>query len=89
MKIFYRSSLKALAASLISLHLKHMIYDNHLTGLPESICSLTKLKILNIGNNRIESLPENIGDLINSELPDAGYNKLFSLPKSIKKLANL
>ena len=41
---------------------------NQLESLPDEICTLPKLKILNIEENKLNSLPAKIGDMAVEEL---------------------
>ena len=64
--------------------------DNQLKKLPETLCTLSNLAVLNVANNSLKSLPENVGNLKNLKLLSINANKhLKHLPKSICKAQRL
>lgn len=66
-----------------------LLENNNLVSLPDSICSLTKLKTIYIPYNQITSLPENMGDLVNLKQLNLNSNKLTDLPDSLFELGSL
>ncbi|KAI5360457.1 Putative leucine-rich repeat domain superfamily [Septoria linicola] len=57
------------------------IGNNNLTGnLPSSICSLTKLEVLDVQANRLLSLPEALSDLAGLRVLNVSGNQLTALP---------
>ena len=71
-------------------NLEELILDeNRLTVLPDSIGSITKLKILSLGENRIIELPASIKNLINLEALYLGNNPIRKLPAEITTLPAL
>ena len=51
--------------------------------LPDSLCSLTKLKTLDLSSNeRLTALPENIGNLTKLDYLNINYTGITSLPAS-------
>jgi hypothetical protein len=58
--------------------------DNQLKKLPETICNLSSLVVLNVANNSLKALPQNLGHLKKLKLLSLNANKhLKHLPKSI------
>lgn len=58
--------------------------QNQLKKLPDAICNLHNLTILNVAHNSLKTLPENIGNLKNLKFLSLNGNKhLKRLPKSI------
>ncbi|MHA1727234.1 MAG: leucine-rich repeat domain-containing protein [Promethearchaeota archaeon] len=85
-------NIKALPESignLIDLQEFYIINDNILSTLPDSLCSLLNLKVLNINGNNLKSLPESVGNLKNLEQLYLEINSLRRLPDSIGDLLNL
>lgn len=42
---------------------KILLYNNHLTGLPPTLCQMRNLTLLDLSNNQIRSLPESLTEL--------------------------
>ena len=42
-----------------------LLFINRLTKLPDSLCAMTELRCLWVGNNQIRALPKNFGHLVN------------------------
>jgi len=64
-------------------------HNNQLISLPESICNLSRLRILQCTNNQIRDLPESICNLSNLQRLYLGYNHLVNIPDSICHLSGL
>ncbi len=66
-------------------------WSSKLTEIPDEICSLTQLRVLNLGHPcaGVAYIPENIGDLVNLEKLDISYTKIDHLPESIGSLTKL
>ena len=65
------------------------IRKQNITILPDSIGSLTNLRILNLDKNQLTALPESIGNLTNLTSLNLMENQLTILPESIGNLTNL
>jgi leucine-rich repeat protein SHOC2 len=59
------------------------------SSLPDSICNITNLSVLNLAWNSLTSLPENIGELKNLTELYLQNNQLSNLPGSMRHLTNL
>jgi internalin A len=57
--------------------------------LPDAICSMTNLRVLNCSYNELTILPDFICHLTNLTYLDCVFNKLTFLPESIDNLTNL
>lgn len=63
---------------------------NQLRYLPESLCKLEKLSVLDLSDNCLKGLPENIGNLSKLKVLKLKGNKsLHSLPKSFCQAQSL
>ena len=61
--------------------------EDDIIVLPDSICSLTKLKELDLSRNeRLTALPENIGNLTKLDYLNINYTGITSLPASVWNL---
>ncbi len=69
--------------------LKIDLHGNKLHTFPESICSLSKLQVLNLSSNQITRLPEEIGQLQQLEDLNLAHNQLRRLPHTIGQMRNL
>ncbi|OMP04768.1 Disease resistance protein [Corchorus capsularis] len=73
-------------------HLRYLdlSYNFGLKTLPESICKIQKLEVLNLDACGLEKLPENIGKLVNlTHLRIGGCGGLTHMPRGIGKLTSL
>ena len=71
-------------------YLKYLkIFKIRLKKLPDSICNLTRLEILDLDGCKLTRLPENIGNLKNLLYLDLGNNKLETFPPSFRFLTKL
>lgn len=64
-------------------------YNNQLTSLPESICNMLHLQVLDLRVNKMKSLPERIGHLQQLRVLHLGENKIASLPDRVCDLPHL
>jgi len=62
---------------------------NRLVNIPEELCNLKHLKVLELNNNNITDLPAEIAMLENLEELNLNINNLIKLPKEITLLKNL
>ncbi len=62
---------------------------NRLVNIPEELCSLKQLKILELNNNNLTDLPIEIAQLEYLEELNLNINNLRKLPEEIIKLNNL
>ena len=60
-----------------------------LTTLPNSLCQLKELQILDIHDNSLTSLPKCLDHLTNLQFLDISRNKFETLPDSIGRLTTL
>jgi internalin A len=65
------------------------LYDNNLTGLPETVCQLSSLTFLDASSNRLSSLPKNFGALQNLSSLSLQENNLRVLPRDFFQLKKL
>ena len=63
--------------------------ESEFTVLPDSICELKNLTLLEITNSKLTKLPESIGNLKNLESLSITDSKLTKLPESIGNLTKL
>lgn len=70
-------------------HLEVSLICYYYQALPESIGSLQRLRVLNIGNNLLSSLPDSLGNLRDIEEFVVNSNQLTSLPSYIGNFAKL
>eukprot|EP00850_Spirogloea_muscicola_P005856 SM000027S09637 [mRNA] locus=s27:466883:468620:- [translate_table: standard] len=64
-------------------------FGHQLKYVPESLCELTNLTHLNLGENQLELLPVALGDLVSLTTLDVHSNKLRELPESLGSLVCL
>lgn len=65
------------------------IQKNNISVLPESVCSINSLEVLDIGLNPLKELPISIGNLKNLKTLNLNLCALESLPETIGNLNNL
>ncbi|MBD3354181.1 MAG: hypothetical protein GF364_22050 [Candidatus Lokiarchaeota archaeon] len=65
------------------------LYNRGLNALPDTICSLSSLKGLWLGDNNLNTLPEQIGDLKSLKILNLSGNNLKVFPDSILSLISL
>ena len=63
--------------------------NNSFTAIPESICSMKQLKLLDMSQNRIETIPEHFLQIKRLETLILSYNQLTTLPKIIVRLPTI
>jgi len=63
--------------------------EKAVTALPESLCTLTRLRELHLRSRHIARLPENLGALESLEVLSLQYCRIEALPDGIGKLARL
>jgi internalin A len=91
----YRAAEQKIEAALksgeerLDLSTDYRISSPKLTELPESLCRLTRLRILNLYDNNLTELPECIGQLIKLESLNVAVNQLKTLPESLGRLTRL
>lgn len=72
------------------LHLTELyLSKNSFYTIPESICSMKDLKLLDMSHNRIETIPEYFLQIKRLETLILSYNKLTTLPKIIARLPTI
>lgn len=59
------------------------ISNNQLDSVPQSVCKLYKLKVLDLSYNHISSVTAQIGNLENLEEVNLSHNRLAGMPSSI------
>ena len=65
------------------------LMKNQLDQIPNEICTITTLKLLDVSENVLTSLPDDFGNLVQLHTFNAAHNKLPSLPESVSNLKNL
>jgi len=65
------------------------VYNNSITHLPPSICTLRNLKKLYIYSNELIELPDNLGDLTNLIGLSFQNNQISELPPTLPRCRNL
>jgi Leucine-rich repeat (LRR) protein len=65
------------------------LHDNRLTGLPDSMAQLTRLRYLNISDNALTALPAPVCAMTGLRELRASGNRLTSLPIDIRRLSRL
>ena len=60
-----------------------------LTTLPDAVCQLKTLRVLNVSDNELEVLPASIGELVHLEMLYAVNNDLAELPDAVLTLKQL
>lgn len=68
---------------------KLVMRENAIRLIPNEICRLKTLLMLDISNNRIKTLPNTMGELLELRELNVANNKLTRLPNSIGRLFNL
>ncbi|CAL1170946.1 unnamed protein product [Cladocopium goreaui] len=63
--------------------------QNRLLKLPDSFCSLARLRRADLTQNRLVTLPRNIGKLLQLEWLGLGRSDLVELPRSFRRLQRL
>lgn len=72
------------------LHLTELyLSKNSFYTIPESICSMKELKLLDMSHNRIETIPDYFLQIKRLETLILSYNKLTTLPKIITRLPTM
>ncbi|RHY35133.1 hypothetical protein DYB32_000394 [Aphanomyces invadans] len=62
---------------------------NHLTGLPDTLCTLPALTSLSASNNNLTCLPESFGSLVKLRWLRLDWNRIKELPYSFRHLTAL
>ncbi|KAH9931177.1 adenylate cyclase-like protein [Epithele typhae] len=83
------SSLDDLALSQLSVLQVLDIDHNSIRSLPDSLCSLTRLKYLSCSNNHLFKLPAQLGNLQFLEVLEAHNNDLSEIPMSLWHCSSL
>lgn len=65
---------------------KLYLRENQLGYLPNSLCNLNDLRLLDVSKNQLRQLPESIGNLPKMLSLNVSYNELTTLPKSVINL---
>lgn len=60
-----------------------------MTVLPESLCNLTQLILLNLCHNELTVFPDSLCNLLHLQSLDLSYNQLTTLPKLLGNLIDL
>ena len=72
------------------MHVTHIsMCDNDMLSLPEQLCDMKNLQILNLRRNRLQHLPEALGAMLSLRTLHADDNKLKTLPVSFPHLPML
>ncbi|KAE9462380.1 hypothetical protein C3L33_05712, partial [Rhododendron williamsianum] len=66
-----------------------VVRNNNLSTLPDGICNLTRLTLLDLAKNNVSNLPSGIGRLTSLQRLFLGRNSLCTLPDTIGKLSGL
>uniref|UniRef100_A0A8C9XKC0 Leucine-rich repeat protein SHOC-2 n=1 Tax=Sander lucioperca TaxID=283035 RepID=A0A8C9XKC0_SANLU len=69
--------------------LPSILANNQLSSLPDSLCSLTRLKKLNLSHNNISYLPACVGSMKALVFLHLSCNRLENLPENIRSLVEL
>jgi Leucine-rich repeat (LRR) protein len=63
--------------------------NNSFFDIPETICTIEQLKILDMSHNRIDIIPEYFSKTKQLEILNLSYNKLTTLSKTLAQLSTL
>ena len=72
------------------IHLNELyLSNNSFFEIPQSLCSMEQLKLLDMSNNRIQNIPDYFVNMKKLEILNLSYNKLTCLPNNITRLPTL